>query len=297
MRTKAEVLQEHWGVSTFLEACALRDTVYFMPPPPLDQWVTLKLPYEAPEHPGIPSMDEIEKAMQDNKLTQSAGLFPVCRVGKCVVKWAPERCILQEAENMLFLQEHSQVRTAKLYAAFTVQKDSCDIYYMVSEFVEGETLNHDKWLALDDEDQKLICYKLSEQFRLLRSVPPVEGYYGRVNHQGWSPWFPFLKTTGKEMLGPYQTYEDFVSAMCANAELRFAYMNCEDYGPIYVKFLSRLKSILDRTKSYKPVLTHIDPKFENIIIRPIKGAGGEIKDWEVTLIDWDMCGWLPAFMQ
>lgn len=96
MRTKAEVLQEHWGVSTFQEAIPLqRAQAYNTSPRPLDQWAALKIPYEAPEHPGIPSMDEIEKGMQDDKLTQSGGIFPVCRVGRCVVKRGPDPCILQ----------------------------------------------------------------------------------------------------------------------------------------------------------------------------------------------------------
>jgi hypothetical protein len=41
----------------------------------------------------------------------------------------------------------------------------------------------------------------------------------------------------------------------------------------------------------------MDPKFTNILIRSIKGAGEKIEDWEVVLIDWDGLGWLPAFLQ
>lgn len=207
----------------------------------------------------------------------------------------------KEAENLLFLEEHSQVRTPKLYAAFIHQipLTTHQCYYLVTEFIEGDTLTEKLWLGLEDEAQKIICSRLSEQFQLLRSVPS-EGYYGRVYHQGWTPWLNLVRIRGKEMCGPYNTFKDLISAMYATAELRMADTNnASEYHPIRLGLLSQFKPILGGTKSHRPVLTHLDPKWENIIVRPVKeeGDSGEIKDWDVVLIDWDTLGWLPEFMQ
>lgn len=49
--------------------------------------VKLPLPYEAPNHPPLPSVEDIVKAQKTQSLRQPFGLFPVCRVGQCVVKF------------------------------------------------------------------------------------------------------------------------------------------------------------------------------------------------------------------
>lgn len=95
MRSKAEIQKEHYGVETGCEAIDLKFNDSEGPIPPMHQWTKLQLPYEAAVHPGIPSFDEIEKGMIENKLTQRGGLYPVCRVGSCVVKFGWDRTIIQ----------------------------------------------------------------------------------------------------------------------------------------------------------------------------------------------------------
>jgi len=95
MRSKAEILKEHYGVETGSEAFDLNFHDRKNPRPPLHQWTKLQLPYEAPIHPSIPSFDEIEQGMIENKLSQRSGLYPVCRVGSCVVKFGWDPIIVQ----------------------------------------------------------------------------------------------------------------------------------------------------------------------------------------------------------
>jgi hypothetical protein len=188
---------EHYGFTTDREVYRFRMESREHHRPTADQVVATKFPYEAPEHPGIPSMAEIEKGMKENIIAQPGGLFEVCRVGKCAVKRGNDWLILQvrlytfrwavinylqEAENLLFLEKHSRVRTPKLYAAFSQPRKPFDVHYLVTEFIEGEIFDEAKWLALDDDARETICLKLSEQFQRLRDVP-AEGYYGRVYHQ------------------------------------------------------------------------------------------------------------------
>ncbi|KAF2817430.1 uncharacterized protein BDZ99DRAFT_374125, partial [Mytilinidion resinicola] len=184
----------------------------------------------------------------------------------------------------------------KVYAVFTVPKQPHGIHYLVSEFIEGEMLDETKWIALDDKAREIICSKLSEQFQLLWAVPS-EGCYGRVHHQAFSSDFNLFYLRPKGMQGPYNCYEDCVSAMYASAELRAATTAITpEFRHDAVEYLPEFKPTLMRTRGYKPTLTHLDPQFRNIITRSIKGAEGEIKDWEVVLIDWDSLAWLPGFV-
>ncbi|KAF2802891.1 uncharacterized protein BDZ99DRAFT_548128 [Mytilinidion resinicola] len=298
MRTKAEVLKEHYPEGYADDQELFRLKYKFLEVEVPKPWIVTKSPYEAPEHPDIPSVDEIEKAMEENRLTQRYGHHDVCRIGNCVVKGGPQHTILLEAENLLFLQEHSKVRTPKVYAFFSVPKEPYDIHYLVTEFIEGEHIYGEKWDALDDEAREIICSKISEQFRLLRAVPS-EGYYGRVYHQAF-PSALSLCRIRESNSGPYDSYEDLVSAMYASAELRAAdsvTINVADHHPHTLGLLSKFKPLLARATGYKPTLTHMDAGPVNYLVRSIKGVGGKVVDWEVVIIDWDSLVWLPAFVQ
>jgi hypothetical protein len=56
-----------------------------------------------------------------------------------------------------------------------------------------------------------------------------------------------------------------------------------EYGP----------ALLQSNFSY-PTLTHIDPTFYNIVVRSVEGKE---RNWEVTVIDLEHFGWLPAWAQ
>ncbi|KAF2814554.1 kinase-like protein [Mytilinidion resinicola] len=243
-----------------------------------------------------------------NVISDRNGLRPVFRVGaEYVVKFSPNPEILQEAENILFLNQHSQVRTPKVYAAFSQQGGNplnhpmCEdivYHYLVMEYIEGGHLDHDKYVALDPEDKDKICAKIAEQLQLLRSIPPPSpGYYGRVMHQGWMPGFPVVCVTRKDMCGPYDTYEDFISAMFTAATGCAAV--CEptspDFTPVQRLGLTNFKHTLTECAGHEPTLTHLDLKLENIMVRPVQGVNGI--DYEVTLIDWESLGWMPAWME
>jgi hypothetical protein len=303
MRSKADVCQEHYGIQdrhaalkiqskTLLEAWNNPLSI------PLSSWTKMKLPYEAPIHPELPTMDQIDEALTDNRISHKYGLHPVLRVGDCVVKFGTNPIVIQEAEDLLFLEQNSQVRTAKLYAAFACQTEKYgQCYYMVTEYLEGDTLSYGKWESYGAAAQAKIIASISEQLRLLRSVP-AEGYYGRVNRQGWRAGLYLLRTHFKEMCGPYDTYEDFVSALFTSAELTGTIcVLSKDWFPSQEACLTAIKSTLMTCKGSRPTLTHLDPAGKNIMIRRVEGTDGEDEVWEATFIDWADCGWYPAWMQ
>jgi hypothetical protein len=165
------------------------------------------------------------------------------------------------------------------------------------EFIEGGSLSHERWLALNQQDQGKIASKIARQIRLLRAVPS-EGYYGRIMHQGWMPEFSLFRIRCAEMCGPYNTYDDCISALYATADARAAVSTMTpDFSPDQLLALTNFKNTVMECAGYEPRLTHLDLKLENIMVRPVQGESGTVEDYEVVLIDWACLEWLPAWME
>ncbi|KAF2726851.1 hypothetical protein EJ04DRAFT_413979, partial [Polyplosphaeria fusca] len=125
-----------------------------------------------------------------------------------VCKRSAGRTLLQEAENMIFLAEHTRVRVAKVYAVFMDHVDETaheQAIYLVSEFIPGVTLISEYVALMSAKSKKLLCASIADQFRLLRSVPSPDGSFGRIFHQGIEPYAYFLRGHYKEMSGPFDT--------------------------------------------------------------------------------------------
>ncbi|KAH7371740.1 hypothetical protein BKA66DRAFT_381719, partial [Pyrenochaeta sp. MPI-SDFR-AT-0127] len=170
-------------------------------------WSTLQLPYTAPTHPPIPSIEQIDQANKDSSLRRF-GFYEVCRIGDCVVKRSSHEVILQEAENMLFLEQNSQVQTAKVYAVFRHPDTNTGKIenYLVSEYIHGETMTEELFKSLSVTDRSIFCSRLGEQLKLLRSVPPPQPeYYGRIYRQGFHYHLNLLDLRNQSMWGPYNT--------------------------------------------------------------------------------------------
>lgn len=165
------------------------------------------------------------------------------------------------------------------------------------EYIEGEMLDFAKWMSLTEEDRTTICSRLVEQLQLLRSIPS-EGYYGRVNNLGWRRDLKLLRRPKSSPCGPYNTYEECISAMHRAAEVQVAMCNIvEDLYPHQETLLLKFKPTLTTCNGHEPTLTHLDPSLRNIIVRRTQGSKKHVANWEVTLIDWADMGWLPAWMQ
>jgi hypothetical protein len=104
MRPKKEILQDYFGVSVAEVARKIHDANFDnqrKTRPPLEQWITMKFPYEAPDHPPLPSIEEIEKAIKTDKLNYKVSFNWVCRVGECVVKFNDTVTLLQVRKQEL----------------------------------------------------------------------------------------------------------------------------------------------------------------------------------------------------
>ncbi|KAH9879246.1 hypothetical protein J1614_002685 [Plenodomus biglobosus] len=280
MATQAEVLEQYYGVETRDEACKLFHAD--VDGPQLQSTTTLQLPYELQDHPPLPSIDE------------------VCRIGAVIIKSCSSWCLIQEAEDMLYLTNNSQARIPALYAAFSHDTNGDPDrrrYYIMMEDIQGEMFTAALWLRSSKETRKIICSRLVEQLRLLRATP-APSYYGRVHHQGWQPLLNLFGTRYKELLGPFDSYGDFCKTVVATARFRAASsaFKFED-NPEKVLVLSDLESKIESWSNSRPTFTHIDISPGNVIVRQIQNPDDGNEDWEVTMIDWANSGWYPQWMQ
>ncbi|KAH8725518.1 hypothetical protein GQ44DRAFT_726956 [Phaeosphaeriaceae sp. PMI808] len=212
MRSKAGVLQEHYGVQDHSEVGKLygNDHIYGRPRLPSSLYTKLELPYEAPNHPDIPTFEEIEEGVRKSAVSPTK----------------------------------------------------------VTEYIEGEVVDYRTWLGYSDE--------------LLRAIPS-EGYFGRVHYQGWRPSLEGMHLRLKEMRGPFNSYEEYVSAMYKTAELDGARSySSDEWGSHAQHYLSIFKPFLLSVHDWQPKFTHANLRWANIIVQPPQGTGESASDWEVT---------------
>ncbi|KAF2874742.1 hypothetical protein BDV95DRAFT_452887, partial [Massariosphaeria phaeospora] len=209
MRSKTEIIMAMYGVDNFDDYFQVEGRDWdSTESPPLEQWIKFPLPYQAAGSPARPTAQEFDTAMIENKLTKNIGTRQVCRIGNMVVKRGVCGSFLQEAENLLYIEKHTQVRAPKLYHAYIEDYTTPDgktyaVKYLAMEYMEGLNLNAFEFKDMDEKDQLQIAASIGQQLQLLRSIPS-EGYYGRVHHQGFQPRTTFLRTRCRDMLGPYE---------------------------------------------------------------------------------------------
>lgn len=209
----------------------------------------------------------------------------------------------QEAENLIYLREHTKVRVPKLYAVFEVNNiiiSPSPRIIVITEFIEGFVFNAITFPRLDQRDQDIIRSRLGEQLQLLRSVkqPGDSPYYGRIHHQGLNPVLSCLRRRPDGMSGPFDSYEELVDELYKSIERVAAMDNPRpDFSDHHIIFLDKFKRILNGPGVVEPTLTHLDASLKNVISRPIKDRDGKTIDWEITLVDWDTMAWMPPYFQ
>ncbi|KAF1360486.1 hypothetical protein EJ07DRAFT_154933 [Lizonia empirigonia] len=300
MRTIAEIAQEHFGVSTWGEADELLVRAMKDYDPPRTTPTHLSIPYIADNCPEEPPPDEIQKACIENTLHARLRMNYVFRVRDMVYKIGAAQQIIEEAENLIYLEHNSQVRVPKVYKVYAGHpKHGHPQTIMVMEFIEGFELKYEDWIHFTEEERTTLYARLEEQYHLLRSIPS-EGYYGRIHRQAFDRNMGMFRTNCKQSSGPYETYEEFTSAVNRSAEVYAMMSRLQKGEHLYEDqdtLLSEYKLALETSTDRKPVFTHVDPDLKNIIFRRLPGTHDQPPDWEVTLIDWDGAGWFPAWVQ
>ncbi len=247
------------------------------------------LPYVAPAEllPGpLPTVAEI---LATPPLPEAIGI-PVARVGQhFVVKYGKESKILQEGENLLFVQQSTSVPVPRVYALF--HDDKTDMNFIVQEYIPGRLLAS-CWGKLSTAEKQSITSQLRHHMDELRSIPSP-GYYGGVWRQPiQASLFAEHGPLGMNrrphpdstISGPHETEEAWTDAMW-----RFLDTSVESnsvFVPSFIPFLRRPYQAI--FKGHHPVFTHGDLQPVNIMLRD---------DGGVVIIDWEHAGWYPSYWE
>ncbi|KAF1843021.1 uncharacterized protein K460DRAFT_356804 [Cucurbitaria berberidis CBS 394.84] len=302
---KLDIIEELFG-SREIEYFSCWDMIYEHLSQSLPQPTKMSLPYTAAGSfdPPLPTAEDVARGQ--NIRDHMRGPHWLYRVfDKYVVKFSTSQTILQEAENLLYLEKNSKVRTPKVFAVYAHDGEDpfgwypgtqTRFYYLVMEYITGTTLSSETWSTFDPGVQKIIGSKIAEQLKKLREVRlESDPYYGRIYKQGWDPGFNMLTLPGNKICGPYKSYEDFVDAMYETAKFRAA----SGIGLFSTPFSDRtlftminfkysLNAVTAEDKL--PTLTHLDLKLDNIMLQ----QDGD--EYRVTIIDWECLGWMPAWV-
>ncbi|KAF2014604.1 hypothetical protein BU24DRAFT_493175 [Aaosphaeria arxii CBS 175.79] len=292
------------------------------PGPPEEDWSRLNLPYFAPDPslPPLPTVNdikELERTVYADYIKNPGNRFELAHVWRYnqvyAIKFSLKKNLLQEAENLLFLQDH-KVRSTKVYAIWS--DDSADLcrwhsiargrrlYFLVTDWVDGIALDEVKWKGFDRETRTKLCHKIGEQLRLLRSVPPPHpSYYGRIHNQPFRPLTVFSGYTGA--VGPFQTYEDFLRQVMDGLEIHALHRHITNPEFRYFPLLDLLRSVFNDSlnscsKARESKLSHMDLNITNVMLkRPTSDSSisKDVEDWDVQMIDFEWLAWLPAWAE
>lgn len=217
----------------------------------------------------------------------------------------------QEAENLLFLKQHSKIRVPKVYAVFSHQggdpyglledgeyteRSELPTYnYLVMDFVSGRnSQSEEDWNTLSRNAKVNLCRRIGQQLSLLQEVSAPSPYYGRINYQGFFPGYPYFSASGQGFLGPYNSHKDFIQTIYTTGEWRCAVQAGEDYLPFSKLFLESFKRCMDKALGQEPRLTHTNLRLQNVIAQPKED---EPEDFDVVIIDWATMAWMPTYVQ
>ena len=238
------------------------------------------LPYFAPPDRLPAPLPTVAEIMA---VTPSSELFPrkhpVVRVGEhFMVKYGPG-VRLQEGENMLFVQQSSNVPVPTLYALFHDEETGNN--FIVQEYIPGQDMFR-YWDTLDQAGKEAVASQLRRHLDELRSIPSP-GYYGGVWRQ---PIMDFYLTGGMDV-GPRpdtpacDTEEEWVEAMLTMGQDIYAVEPPMRYEWLKTMYHSGLRG-------HEPVFTHGDLDRGNILVRD---------DGTLVLIDWEYAGWYPSYWE
>ncbi|KAH8719388.1 kinase-like domain-containing protein [Phaeosphaeriaceae sp. PMI808] len=315
MLDKAALLRKHYGTDDMEELKVLMRPFRKFDKPERPR-PTMSLPYYAPDPslPPIPTPEEIEEVISTTPREYKA-CSQVYRMNSvyAVKEDKISGYIQDEAENLLFLQDHA-INSVKVYALYQHKtKGGFNRYYIVTDWINGITLDEEgQWNLIEKKARMKILGKLGEQLKLLRSIPPPQpNYYGRVNNQPFNCQNMFIDTQQYKPHGPFYTYESFLQQVWEQWEVTFLERLCDygydgpvlEFNDIMHVIAANFPVVFDKNaKSGEPKLTHGDLHIGNFMLvppashvpdpsNPLKG----IEDFDLIIIDWDRLAWLPAW--
>ncbi|KAF2020160.1 hypothetical protein BU24DRAFT_406752 [Aaosphaeria arxii CBS 175.79] len=278
--------------------------------------------------PFIPTAEQIDAYLDSKDPLLNRPDFGIrersWRMGPYLITVEPYERIFQEAENLLYLERNSTVRTPKLYAAFKKERvdpmysrantgDTYDPfedesshrvmnYYMVMEYLDGFKCGYltlDEISAAEERSGSQLRERLGtkigellgEQLRKLRSVPPENpNHYGRINGRRYMEAPPLFYTDLSR--GPFK-YEQLVKRLFDHA-----HNSNEHSEPGFFTILEDKLLEIASSQEAAPVLTTMSCTPADFAVRLTRDKNNEPIDVEeVVLIKWNHLAWMPPWYE
>lgn len=245
---------------------------------------TITLPYYAPDIPcTLPSASEIDAAPD---ISLEYGGRRIVGIGEHFVVKFGTGVNLVEGENMLFVQENTNIRVPRvfaLYSDFATGKN-----YIVMEKIAGQTLLS-LWPQLSPSEKESVVATLHEYFNELRHLTPPD-YYGSLGRRCLLDEIFWTYDPEPSINGPFTSENALIEAMAR----KYTYDGRPPYrADFYRQCLPRL------LRSHGPTFTHGDFQRKNIQIQKVvnNSDGHDTSQLQVTVLDWEKAGWYPSYWE
>ena len=192
---------------------------------------------------------------------------------------------LQEGENMLFVQQSTNIPVPKLYAMFYDEKTKLN--FIIQEFISGHILDW-IWGDLDLAQRQAITSQMRRNMDELRSIPSP-GYYGGIWRQKIRCSYFVLDHysqrahPNKAISGPHETEEEWTEAMLRYLDTPIAKFLPPTRFPAVQRAHRRVFNGHGGS-----VFTHSHLYGSNLILR---------EDGTIVITNWQNAGWYPAYWE
>jgi hypothetical protein len=193
---------------------------------------------------------------------------------------------LVEGENMLFVQENTNVPIPQVYALYS--NPQMDKNYIIMECIDGETLAT-LWPSLTSSEKESIVARLRSCYKELRQLPSP-GYYGSIGKRCLLDEIFWTRDAEPTINGPFTTEGAINEAMAR----KYTHDGRPQYkADFYRQCLPRI------FYDHKPTFTHGDCQRKNIMIwrDPQRTQTTDNHSLEVVILDWEKSGWYPSYWE
>lgn len=193
---------------------------------------------------------------------------------------------LVEGENMLFVQENTNIRVPRVFALYSDSATGKN--YIVMEKIAGQTLLS-LWPQLSPSEKETVVATLHDYFNELRHLSPPD-YYGSLGRRCLLDEIFWTYDPEPSINGPFTSENALIEAMAR----KYTYDGRPPYrADFYRQCLPRL------LRSHGPTFTHGDFQRKNIQIQRVvnNSDGHDTSQLQVTVLDWEKAGWYPSYWE
>jgi hypothetical protein len=244
----------------------------------------VRLPYYAADLPSpLPTETEIDNGPD---IALKYGGRRIVQVGQHFVVKFGEGVDLLEGENMMFIQENTNIPVPRVYALYSIPSTGKN--YIVMERIQGRTLTS-LWPQLTPSEKDSIMTTVRSYFYELRRLPPPD-YYGSLGARRLLDEIFWTREAEPAINGPFAS-EDAINEAFAR---KYVY---DGRPPFRAEFYRQCLPHVFH--DHPPTFTHGDFQRKNIIIEgEVNEAGLQTnKEMRVVFLDWEKSGWYPSYWE